>query len=59
MDKQFVIRARVDEKIVNKLNFISTKLQQGRSETIGKGLERLYSELGRKMSGKGLIWAHI
>ena len=59
MDKQFVIPVRVDERILNKLNFVSIKLQQGRSETIGKGLERLYSELGRKISGKGLIWAHI
>lgn len=55
MDKQFVIPVRVDERILNKLNFVSIKLQQGQSETIGKGLERLYSELGRKMSGKGLI----
>lgn len=59
MDKQFVIPVRVDERILNKLDFVSIKLQQGRSETIGKGLERLYSELGRKMTGKGLIWAHI
>jgi len=46
MDKQFVIRARVDEKIVNKLKFISTKLQQGRSEAIRQGIEKLYRELG-------------
>lgn len=59
MDKQFVISVRVDERILNKIDFVSIKLQQGRSETIGKGLERLYSELGRKMTGKGLIWAHI
>lgn len=59
MDKQFVIPVRVDERILNKLDFVSTKPQYGRSEKIGKGLERLYSELGRKMTGKGLIWAHI
>lgn len=59
MDKQFVIPVRVDERILNKLDFVSIKLQQGRSETISKGLERLYSELGRKMTRKGLIWAHI
>ena len=59
MEKRFVIPVRVDERILNKLDFVSIKLQQGRSETIGKGLERLYSDLGRKMTGKGLIWAHI
>lgn len=48
MDNQFVIPVRVDERILNKLDFVSIKLQQGQSETIGKGLERLYSELGRK-----------
>lgn len=26
---------------------------------IGKGIERLYSELGKKMTRKGLIQAHI
>ena len=46
MDKEFVIRARVDEKIVKKLNFVSAKLQQGRSETIRQGIEMLYRELG-------------
>lgn len=52
MDKQFVIPVRVDERILNKLDFVSIKLQQGRSEKIGKGLERLYSELGRKRTRK-------
>ena len=52
MDKQFVIPVRVDERILNKLDFVSIKLQQGRSETLGKGLERLYSDLGRKTTSK-------
>lgn len=38
MDKQFVIPVRVDERILNKLDFVSIKLQQGRSETIREAL---------------------
>lgn len=48
MDKQFVIPVRVDGRILNKLDFVSIKLQQGRSETIGKGLERHYSDWGER-----------
>ena len=54
MNKQFVIPVRVDERILNKLDFVAIKLQQGRSETIGKGLEKLYSELGRKRIDLGI-----
>lgn len=46
MEKQFVIRARVDENLIKKLDFISEQTKQGRSEIIRQGIETLYHELG-------------
>lgn len=49
--KDYMLRARMDKETVEKMDFISEKLGISRSETVRRGLGKLYDELIRSSGG--------